>query len=314
VRRESVRKAFLVPGLICLISIFYLPQALAGAPWSEMAPKGIFWARFYNIQASSSQKFDNRGEKYDLPEAIKENVESVDLAYGITDNFFVAAVIPYYSGRSYLKQSRSGIGDIEVGGQYRYYKSNSWSSAVRLGVRFPTGHVDDPNDAQDISLGSGYTRIRISNLTDYMTPNKTWIFSGKLRINWQLEAEYDSGTANRAKYAGLGSTYKKDPGEELWVAVGVERRNLFPDDVRLSLKLEGRFHAHDNYTSGSEAFDRAKEKNSSTILYFLQPEIKYSLWKKHKIPMRIYCNYRIPLDGRNTYENSRTEVGVEVFF
>jgi len=69
-------------------------KSLAGAPWSEMAPQGIFWARYYHIQASSSQKFDNRGEKYDLPEAIKENAESVDLAYGVTNNFFVAAVIP----------------------------------------------------------------------------------------------------------------------------------------------------------------------------------------------------------------------------
>ena len=309
-----MKKMFSVLGIICLTFILYSAQALAGGPWSEMSPKGICWIRYYHIQASSSQKFDNQGEKYDLAEGLKETVESVDMAYGITDNFFIGAVIPYYGNRSYLKQSKSGIGDIEIGAKYRYYKLDRWSSALRFGVRFPTGRLDDPDDARDITLGSGYTRIRISNLTDYTTPDKSWIFSGKLRLNWQLEAEYDSGTATQAKYAGLGSTYKKDPGEELWAAVGVERRNLFPDDVRLSLKLEGRFHAHDNYISGSETFDRAREKNSSTILYFLQPEIKYSLWKKHKIPMRIYCNYRIPLDGRNTYETSRLEAGVEVFF
>jgi len=300
--------------LICLVSILYSSQALAGAPWSEMIPKGMFWIRYYHIQASSSQKFDNQGEKYDLTEAIKEYVESVDMVYGITDNFFVGAVIPYYSGRSYRKQAKSGIGDIEIGGQYRYYKSDRWSSALRLGLRFPTGYVDDPDDTRDISLGSGYTRIRISNLIDYTTPDKTWIFSGKLRLNWQFENEYDSGAKAKAIYAGLGNTYKKNPGEELWAAVGIERRNLFPDDVRLSIKLEGRFHAGDDYSSGSKAFDRAQEKNKSSILYFIQPEIKYSLWKNHKIPMRIYCNYRIPLDGRNTYETSRIEAGLEVFF
>lgn len=309
-----MKKTFSVLSLIYLTSILYSPQALAGAPWSEMAPKGLFWIRYYHVEAYSSQKFDNQGEKYDLAEAINEKVEAVDMVYGVTDNFYVGAVIPYYSGRYYLKQSKSGIGDIEVGGQYRYYKSDRWSSALRLGIRFPTGRVDDPDDARDITLGSGYTRIRISNLTDYITPDKTWIFSGKLRFHWQLEDEYDSGATNQATYAGLGNTYKKDPGDELWVAVGVSRRNLFPDDIRLSLKLEGRFHAHDDYSSDSEAFDRAKEKNKATILYFLEPEIKYSLWKKHKIPVRIYGNYRIPLDGRNTYETSRLEVGIEVFF
>ena len=98
------------------------------------------------------------------------------------------------------------------------------------------------------------------------------------------------------------------------MALGVERRNLFPDDVRLSLRLEARFHSKDEYSSDSDAFNDANELNSSTILYFVQPEIKYSLWKNHKIPMRLYFNYRIPLDGRNYYEAARLEAGVEVFF
>ncbi len=311
---KSMKRLASVLTLICLISMFGAHQTFAGAPWSEMAPKGIFWARYYYVQASSSQKFDNTGEKYDLIEAIREYAHSVDMAYGVTDDFFVGAVIPYYAGRCYLERSKSGISDIEIGGQYRYYKTDRWSSALRVGVRFPTGHVDDPDDARDISLGTGYTRIRISNLTDYITPDKTWIFSGKLRLNLQLEDEYDSGATAKATFAGLGDTYKKDPGEELWVAVGVERRNLFPDDVRLSLTLEGRFHAHDDYISDSEAFDRYKERNSSSILYFIQPEIKYNLWTNHKIPVRAYFNYRIPLDGRNTYEASRLEAGIEVFF
>ncbi|MCK4261498.1 hypothetical protein KAX00_00150 [bacterium] len=309
-----MKRLFLVLASVYLFSVLGAHQTLAGSPWSEMVPRGLFWTKYYYVQTSSPQKFDNTGEKHDLAEAIKEYAHSIDMVYGVTDNFFVGAVIPYYAGRCYLEQSKSGIGDIEVGGQYRYYKTDKWSSALRVGIRFPTGHVDDPDDARDISLGTGYTRIRISNLADYITPDKDWIFSSKLRFHLQLEDDYDSGATAKATYAGLGDTYDKDPGEELWAALGVERRNLFPDDVRLSLTLEGRFHAKDNYSSDSDAFNHNKELNTSTILYFIQPEVKYNLWTKHKIPMRIYLNYRIPLDGRNTYETSRLEAGVEVFF
>ncbi len=51
--------------------------------------------------------------------------------------------------------SDQGVGDIEVGGKYQYYRSDNWRVAFTGGARFPTGKVDDPDDLADSGFGPG---------------------------------------------------------------------------------------------------------------------------------------------------------------
>ena len=51
--------------------------------------------------------------------------------------------------------SYSGIGDIEVGGRYQYYRGQNFRAAFTGGARFPTGRVDDPNNLADVGIGAG---------------------------------------------------------------------------------------------------------------------------------------------------------------
>lgn len=48
-----------------------------------------------------------------------------------------------------------GVGDVEVGGKYQYYRSEQFRAALTAGARFPTGKVDDPDNLADRGFGSG---------------------------------------------------------------------------------------------------------------------------------------------------------------
>lgn len=50
---------------------------------------------------------------------------------------------------------KNGFGDIEAGGRYQYFQSDTWRLAFTGGVRFPTGQVDDPDNLVDRGLGTG---------------------------------------------------------------------------------------------------------------------------------------------------------------
>ena len=51
--------------------------------------------------------------------------------------------------------SHDGIGDLEIGARYQYYKSEVLRAAFTGGVRFPTGEWDDPDNLVDNAPGGG---------------------------------------------------------------------------------------------------------------------------------------------------------------
>ena len=51
--------------------------------------------------------------------------------------------------------NHDGIGDIEIGGRYQYFRSDNFRAAFTGGVRVPTGEVDDPDNLVDNTPGNG---------------------------------------------------------------------------------------------------------------------------------------------------------------
>jgi hypothetical protein len=51
--------------------------------------------------------------------------------------------------------SGDGVGDIDAGLKYQYYKTDNWRLAFTGGLRIPTGEVDDPDNLVDYGFGKG---------------------------------------------------------------------------------------------------------------------------------------------------------------
>jgi len=61
-----------------------------------------------------------------------------------------------------------GVGDIEVGARYQYFRSENFQAAFTGAVRFPTGFEDDPNNFVDFGLGNGVYALVFQFQQDYL--------------------------------------------------------------------------------------------------------------------------------------------------
>ncbi|OGS33699.1 MAG: hypothetical protein A2293_13940 [Elusimicrobia bacterium RIFOXYB2_FULL_49_7] len=293
----------------------------AGAPWGEVLPEGRSWILLYSVSMWGSEKYDNSGNKAPIIAGAETEGRELhylaEYAYGLSEALTVGMIIPYGTRSLEVKptvipkQERTGAGDIKLGGQYRYRKSENCVLTFRSAAKLPTGRVDDPDDPRDIELGTGQAYVEFTNFSDHYFAQKQWVASTMVRVNIQLPAEYKT---TRSRVATSGSDYTKDPGDELWLAAGLERKNAFVQGLSASMRAEVRYDDEDNYSSLSSSYDQLRETGTKGELFFVQPEIKYSAYKTHKIPARLYANYRIPVIGKNNYVANRLEIGCDIFF
>ncbi len=122
------------------------------------------------------------------------------IQHGVTDKLSAGVLIPYYWQRNEVEVgidstgavapltvegaqdllvqnfgykrvetwSDSGLGDIEAGGRYQYFKTDDWRLAFTGGVRLPTGETDDPDNAVDLAFGDGAYALLFQFNHDYI--------------------------------------------------------------------------------------------------------------------------------------------------
>ncbi len=114
--------------------------------------------QFIELDDISNERLEELG-------AINEEVHSTDsllnltanVVYGVTDNLSIGFSLPYVDrqnvseaendgpgvGEADLAGDSSGIGDLSLFGQYRFYNSKSMDVAIIVGVQTPTGDTDE---------------------------------------------------------------------------------------------------------------------------------------------------------------------------
>jgi hypothetical protein len=67
--------------------------------------------------------------------------------------------------------SGQGVGDIELGGKYRFFLKESSAFAMTGGLRIPTGRADDPDDLTDVAWSYGNYALLLRLHYDYKVSN-----------------------------------------------------------------------------------------------------------------------------------------------
>jgi len=98
---------------------------------------------------------------------ISADVDATAKSFGITAND-IQNILVARGFQRLQTWSDSGLGDIEAGGRYQYFKSDSFQLAFTGGVRFPTGKVDDPNNLGDRGFGDGVYALLFRLQQDYI--------------------------------------------------------------------------------------------------------------------------------------------------
>jgi hypothetical protein len=154
-----------------------------------------------------------------------------------------------------------GLGDIQLGAKYQYWRSRDARLASSAGVRFPTGRQDDANDLVDMSWSSGayglFARLHndyiVSNLwKDTPTP-AGWgiatagdvILNGTFRYEWVLPDEVTLRVAEDDRLTTTKERLDRDLGDRFEFEVGVQYQLTSAFAVggiyRYAFKLEDRF-------------------------------------------------------------------------
>jgi Putative MetA-pathway of phenol degradation len=79
--------------------------------------------------------------------------------------------IPGLGFKRFESETNEGLGDMEAGARYQYWRSEDWRLAFTGGVRFPTGKADDPDDLADYALGTGAWALLFRLNNDYVVSN-----------------------------------------------------------------------------------------------------------------------------------------------
>jgi hypothetical protein len=81
-------------------------------------------------------------------------------------------VQPFRNTPSHL---RFWLGDVEIEGRYRAVRGASYNATVGGLLRLPTGHLDSPNDALDLSTGDGQTDFEGQLVQELTLARRLWL-------------------------------------------------------------------------------------------------------------------------------------------
>jgi hypothetical protein len=228
--------------------------------------------------------------------------------------------------------SYQGVGDIEVGGRYQYYRGQNFRGAFTGGVRFPTGYVDNPDNLADVGLGTGAYALLFQFNQDVMFQKEGlgkrlgFPEPGDFFIN--TTARYDLNLPDKqllricdpnAPLCSNKEEVHRDLGDKFEVEIQPKVGLFFPGLIFSALYKYG--HNFKDHITGSRGFNYgavAKETDSTEHFYVLGltystiPAIRGGGSKLP--PLSFSILYRNRFAGTNSPANDTITFNFQYFF
>ena len=204
---------------------------------------------------------------------------SLNIATGITDNFSLAAQIPYVK-RSNIREAHhdaddteieelgdsEGIGDVRLFGKYRFMKNQvtQMSTAILFGIKIPTGQTNEESPEEkleaELQPGSGSWDPFVG--LAYSKRWNTWSFDSN--VTYQLVNE---GTQNTdlGDFVGLNAAFSH--------RIITEHQHSHHDHIDFNWDLILELN---NEWREKEDNDGETNQDSGGLLIFLSPGVRIS--------------------------------------
>lgn len=247
---------------------------------------------------------------------------SLSLGYGITDDFFISAIIPYlfkYDIRTaehneLIKQGNStGIGDITFYGEYRFYKNlnKDIHAALISGLKIPSGvkHNEDREGNQfeiDDQPGSGswdpIIGLALSKGFKYINidTSSTYKFS---------TMGVDGNTLGDVVSFNLAASHRVNNKYLNKILV----KNIKNNDLNWDIILEGNGQWSEKSTTKHHG-EFEKDNNHGGLIVFLTPGIRTTLNKKWIANIGVSLPVIQALNGEQRAPNANIVFGVTRVF
>jgi len=184
-----------------------------------LLPEGKLKLVYKYINFDRNSMFDGSNEVPNKEQLdATANINLFVLNYGVTHNFNIALAVPHKSieataklGMNDVAIDNSGIGDILIMGRYKLtdFKENGYQTALKFGVKLPTGSTDDgfkkaPPFAKNVNtplptqMGSGATEYKMGIGVSKLFENAR--FDANAMFTYRPLAKHDYNFGNEFAY------------------------------------------------------------------------------------------------------------------
>lgn len=213
--------------------------------------------------------------------------------------------------------SGSGIGDIEIGAKYNYYKEHPLKMTIKGGLRLPTGRVDDPDLLTDVGFGDGQFDLGVFHFIDYQAFADTY-FTLEMGYTSQLPATSTVRVPLSADVP-IGSD-KVDARMKLgdfWEG-GLEINQTFFKYFTACAKYRFRQKFKDHYSNPNVDLS-SLETETKSLLHEANAQLEYSNLPavragEASFPYAVGAFYRQPISGENTTDIRTAGMFLKTYF
>lgn len=213
--------------------------------------------------------------------------------------------------------SDQGIGDIDLGLKYQYYKSENWRLAFTGGVRMPTGKVDDPDNLVDRAFGTGAWALLFHFNNDYrgikdLVIDATFNYDMYLPTNQTLRILSDPNIPISDNTANV----RVDLGDV--IEFELSAKYFFLKDFSCSA-LYKYGYAFKNSVKGPQGYIAAMEDQTNYMEQLVIVGVGYStvrqfVEKKFFLPMDVSLSYRNRFAGENILKSEYISLALQFYF
>jgi len=215
--------------------------------------------------------------------------------------------------------SGDGIGDLEIGGKYNWYRAQPLMATVKAGLRLPTGRKDDPDNLVDVGFGDGQYDLGAYHYVDYQVSPS---------LSFTHEVGYTAQLSNSGSYrVPLSSELPLGaPAVELdrtlgdYWETGIETNYTVFKLLTFTGKYRFKQKFEDSYSGGPAGADlRLLEAHTDELLHEGQFQIEYSNLSKvragvERLPFGVALLYRQPFGGKNIADSRTAGVQLKTYF
>lgn len=205
----------------------------------------------------------------------------------------------------------TAIGDIEVGGKYRFHKTDRMTSSVQTGLRIPTGKRPSRTNIFDSGTGNGTWATGAYLFNDFY-PTSRWTLGTAFKTIYNLPDRFQKAVPRDANDSlpsnlpqdGQVQTVSRTSGLEYNGEISSTVK-LFNNAITPWVAYQWFQHGVDKYRGPGNLYYNGLEKGTDYTRHALELGAGYSTvpafaQKKAKIPYTIEALYNRTFAGRNT--------------
>ncbi len=281
-------------------------------PEGATLPAGVGRTRVITRSYMGNQKFDKDGNKKTLADNKQLDIlgSALSLDLGITDRVSAMVMVPYIMRNDFKGDGKAaftgntGLGDVEVGALYNFFRNDQWFVSAGLGARVATGRYEN---VDSLSVGQGYNELGLRLNADFQPVSHLW-----LSVQDQEEMALNEASGKTTKANFFNDNFEARSSKKVLSRKGFAQAAFGLGAVAAPLKafsIKGRYaYAYDSRVESTIMKTPMGDQKRTTPSSFTQYVGAGAAvdGRAYDVPVALEAYYQVPFAGKDTREVAPT--------